>query len=42
VRMSGKKEKRYKNLEKVWEYLSDQQAFYDYVTHEIDKFLRGS
>jgi hypothetical protein len=42
VKMTGKKEKRYKNLEKVWEYLSDQQAFYDYVTQEIDKFLRGS
>jgi hypothetical protein len=42
VKMTGKKEKRYKNLKKVWEYLSDQQAFYDYVTHEIDKFLRGS
>jgi hypothetical protein len=42
VRMSGKKEKRYKNLGKVWEYLSDQQTFYDYVTHEINKFRTGN
>ncbi|MBW2566518.1 MAG: hypothetical protein JRE24_06485 [Deltaproteobacteria bacterium] len=41
VEMTGKKEKRYKNLGKVWEYLSDQQAFYEYVTHEINKFLTG-
>jgi hypothetical protein len=41
VEMTGKKQKRYKNLEKVWEYLSDQQAFYEYVTHEINKFLTG-
>jgi hypothetical protein len=41
VKMTGKKEKRYKNLGKVWEYLSDQQAFYEYVTHEINKFLTG-
>ncbi len=39
--MTGKKQKRYKNLEKVWEYLSDQKTFYDYVTQEIDKFLTG-
>jgi hypothetical protein len=42
VDMTGKQPKRYKNLEKVWEYLPDQQAFYDYVTQEIDRFLRGS
>jgi hypothetical protein len=41
VKMIGNKEKRYKNLGKVWEYLSDQQAFYEYVTHEINKFLTG-
>lgn len=42
VEMTGKKQKRYKNLEKVWEYLPDQQAFYEYVTHEVNKFLTGS
>ena len=42
VKMTGKKEKRYKNLRKVWEYLSDQQAFYEYVTHEINKFRTGN
>ncbi len=42
VDRTGKKEKRYKNLGKVWEYLSDQQAFYEYVTHEINKFRTGN
>ncbi len=42
VEMAGKKQKRYKKLEKVWEYLSDQQAFYNYVTDEINKFWTGS
>lgn len=42
VEMTGKKQKRYENLEKVWEYLPDQQAFYEYVTKEVNKFLTGS
>jgi hypothetical protein len=42
VEMTGKKQKRHKNLEKVWEYLPDQQAFYNYVTEEINKFWTGS
>jgi hypothetical protein len=41
VEMTGKKQKRYENLEKVWEYLPDQQAFYEYVTKEVNKFLTG-
>jgi hypothetical protein len=42
VEMTGKKQKRHKNLAKVWEYLPDQQAFYNYVTQEINKFRTGS
>ncbi len=42
VEMTGNRQKRYKNLEKVWEYLPDQQAFYEYVTREVNKFLTGS
>lgn len=42
VEMTGKKQKRYENLAKVWEYLPDQQAFYEYVTKEVNKFLTGS
>lgn len=42
VEMTGKKQKRYENLEKVWEYLPDQQAFYEYVTKEVNKFLTES
>ncbi len=42
VEMTGNKQKRYENLEKVWKYLSDQQAFYEYVTREVNKFLTGS
>ncbi|MFA4991193.1 MAG: nitrophenyl compound nitroreductase subunit ArsF family protein [Candidatus Omnitrophota bacterium] len=33
------KEAEYKNLEKVWDYLGDKEAFYNYVKEEIAKFL---
>jgi len=39
VKIIGEKEKRHKSLAKVWEYLPDQKAFYEYVRDEIDKFL---
>ncbi|NVM23101.1 MAG: hypothetical protein HWN68_15120 [Desulfobacterales bacterium] len=42
VDTTGAKQKRYKNLEKVWEYLTDQKAFYEYVTREINKCLGNS
>jgi len=35
------KVKRWKNLQKVWELLRDDQAFKDYVQKEVRLFLRG-
>jgi len=32
-------EVEYKNLEKVWNYLGDKEAFYNYVKEEVTKFL---
>lgn len=40
--ITGKKRKRYKNLEKVCKYLLDDKTFYDYVAREIDRFLAGT
>ncbi len=33
------KEVKYKNLEKVWQYLMDRQRFYSYIEEEISSFL---
>jgi hypothetical protein len=33
------KEIGYKNLEKVWNYLIDREAFHDYVKKEISEYL---
>ncbi|MBU1912919.1 MAG: hypothetical protein KKB22_05240 [Candidatus Omnitrophica bacterium] len=33
------REVEYKNLEKVWNYLGDKEAFYNYVKEEVTKFL---
>lgn len=38
-RIKGGKEAEYKNLEKVWDYLRDKEAFYNYVKEEVTKFL---
>jgi hypothetical protein len=35
------KEVEYKNLEKVWNYLDNKEAFYNYVKEEIAKFLEA-
>ena len=32
---------RYKNLERVWELVGDQEIFYQYVQDETAKFLEG-
>lgn len=36
------KEIKSKNLDKIWEYSQNKQRFMDYVTFEIDVFLRDS
>ena len=36
------KEAEYKNLEKVWDYLDNKEAFYNYVKEEVTKFLKDS
>jgi len=38
-KIKGGKEVEYKNLEKVWNYLGDKGAFYNYVKEEVAKFL---
>ena len=35
------KEIRYKNLEKIWEYVRDKEKFFDYVISEIRAYLKG-
>ena len=35
------KEVEYKNLEKVWDYLGNKEAFYNYVKEEVSKFLKA-
>ena len=34
------KEIKSKNLEKIWEYVRNKQEFFDYVTNEINIFLK--
>ncbi|MFC1589914.1 nitrophenyl compound nitroreductase subunit ArsF family protein [Candidatus Omnitrophota bacterium] len=34
------KEVRYKNLNKIWEYVMDKERFSDYVTGEINDYLK--
>jgi hypothetical protein len=36
------KETKAKNLAKIWEYVGNKQKFFDYVTVEINDFLKGS
>ena len=38
-KIKGGKEVEYKNLEKVWNYLGNKEAFYNYVKEEVSKFL---
>ncbi|MFA5389060.1 MAG: nitrophenyl compound nitroreductase subunit ArsF family protein [Candidatus Omnitrophota bacterium] len=40
-RIKAGKEVEYKNLEKVWDYLGDKEAFYNYVKEEVSKFLEA-
>ena len=41
VRIEDGKEVKYKNLEKVWEYLGDKQKFSEYVRTEINNLLKS-
>lgn len=36
------REVRSKNLAKIWDYVGNKQKFFDYVTSEINSFLKGS
>ncbi len=36
------KEIKAKNLDKIWEYVGNKQKFSEYVTNEINSFLKGS
>ncbi len=38
--VKGQKEARFDNLTKVWEYLNDKAAFYQYIKSEIEKYLK--
>ena len=40
-RVKAGEEVGYKNLEKVWNYLGDKEAFYNYVREEVAKFLEA-
>lgn len=37
--VKNRKEVKYKNLTKVWEYLDDEQQFYEYIKAEVTSFL---
>jgi len=41
-KIQGGEEVEYKNLEKVWDYLRNKEAFYNYVKEEVAKFLKES
>ncbi|MFH1281750.1 MAG: nitrophenyl compound nitroreductase subunit ArsF family protein [Candidatus Omnitrophota bacterium] len=41
-KIKGGEEVEYKNLEKVWNYLGNKEAFYNYVKEEITKYLEGN
>jgi hypothetical protein len=36
------KEVKSKNLAKIWDYAGNKQKFFDYVTSEINEFLKGT
>ncbi len=36
------KEVKSKNLTKIWDYVGNKQKFFDYVTSEINDFLKGA
>ena len=36
------KEVKSKNLTKIWDYVGDKKKFFEYVTDEINSFLKGN
>ncbi|MDD5691978.1 MAG: nitrophenyl compound nitroreductase subunit ArsF family protein [Candidatus Omnitrophica bacterium] len=34
------KEIKWKNMDKIWEYVSDKKRFFDYVNEEVNNFLK--
>jgi len=40
-KVEDNKELQYKNLDKIWEYVSNRKKFSDYVVSEIREFLKG-
>jgi hypothetical protein len=42
VLMKDGKQIKYKNLDKIWEYVGDKKKFFGYVTKETRDFLRDS
>lgn len=40
--IKGGKEVKSKNLTKIWEYVMDKQRFFEYVTSEVQEFLKES
>ena len=36
----GGKEEKFKNLTKIWEYVGNKQKFFDYVSEEVNNFLK--
>ncbi len=42
VEYKGMSQVRWKNLAKVWDNLDDQEAFYDYVKTEIQKYMEST
>lgn len=39
--MNGEKEIRWKNLDKVWQLLKNQEKFFSYVESEIKKYMEN-
>ena len=39
--MNGEKEIRWKNIDKVWQLLRNQEKFFNYVTGEVKKYLEN-
>jgi hypothetical protein len=37
--MAGFNERRWKNLEKIWDYVSDEEKFKEYIVNEIKAYL---
>jgi len=35
------KEIKYKNLDKIWEYVRDKEKYIDYIKREVNNFLKG-